>query len=375
MGLTSVMSGKEITAKTGFGDVSVRERLKLAGFQWDRSLRLWKLSESRFFGSVEKALYASLRPYEIPGIYVSDPSAVFLLSLWRRGFGGGVLIDNRPDLSEAFESALCQRCCDRVVVVSDRPEKWTGYDTVSFRSLSSRLDEIISPGIFAVFDGVPSRKTVAFEACAVLSLAACFRVVVLNPYGIRNIEDVQNAVLLAEPGVSPSYDFFRDHILVKNTGTPYSSKVYRNRDVFVSKVSSVVGRSCDIKLPSPVLVEPKPTESALFYLAKMKYTGVKSARLAELSLVDAVSAGIEMGEEIPEGYITAKQERAKAARKLGFFVYSRFESEKRPERNVLSMTVDPECDCFLCAAKLEEKKAMEMLSFLQFLSSFADIRN
>ena len=62
MSLTSVMSGKEITAKTGFGDVSVRERLKLAGFQWDRSLRLWKLSESRFFGSDEKALYASVRP-------------------------------------------------------------------------------------------------------------------------------------------------------------------------------------------------------------------------------------------------------------------------------------------------------------------------
>jgi len=76
MSLTSVMSGKEIVAKTGFGDVSVRERLKLAGFRWDRSSRFWKLSESRFFGSVEKALYASLRPYEIPG-YMSP---VLLLS-------------------------------------------------------------------------------------------------------------------------------------------------------------------------------------------------------------------------------------------------------------------------------------------------------
>jgi len=156
------MSGKEIVGKTKFGDVSVKERLKLAGFRWDRSSRSWKLSQSRFFGSVKKALYASLRPYEIPGIYVSSPSADFLRTLWRRGFGGGVLIDNRPDLSEVFESALCQRCCDRVVVVSDRPEKWTGYDTVSFRSLPNRLDEIISPGIFAVFDGVPSRKTIAF---------------------------------------------------------------------------------------------------------------------------------------------------------------------------------------------------------------------
>ncbi len=375
MSLTSVMSGKEIVAKTKFGDVSVKERLKLAGFRWDRSSRSWKLSQSRFFGSVEKALYASLRPYEIPGIYASDPSAVFLLSLWRRGFGGGVLIDSRPDLLEAFESALCQRCCDRIVVVSDRPEKWTGYDTISFRSLPNRLDEIISPGIFAVFDGVPSRKTIAFEACAVLSLSACFRAVVLNPYGIRNIEDIQNAVLLADPGVSPSYDFFRDHILVKNTGTPYSSKAYKDCDGFVSKVSPVVGRACDIKLPSPVFVEPKPKESALFHLAKTGYTGAKSARLAELSLVDAVSAGIEMGEEVPKGYITAKQEKAEAARKLGFSVYSRFKSKERPKGKALSMTVDPGCDCFLCAAKLEEKKAKEMLSFLQLLSNFTDIRN
>jgi len=39
------------------------------------------------------------------------------------------------------------------------------------------------------------------------------------------------------------------------------------------------------------------------------------------------------------------------------------------------MTVDPGCDSFLCAAKLEEKKAKEMLSFLQLLSNFTDIRN
>jgi len=53
--------------------------------------------------------------------------------------------------------------------------------------------------------------------------------------------------------------------------------------------------------------------------------------------VDAVSAGIEMGEEVPKGYITAKQEKAEAARKLGFSVYSRFKSKERPKGKALSM--------------------------------------
>lgn len=369
--MNAISTGKKVSTAAKPGNISFRERLKLAGFRWNKASRSWVMSEGRFIEVVGKALQASMKPYETPALYASDPQSAFLLSLWSRNFGGGVLLTDRADLSEARECAVIQRCCDRTVVVSDKPDN----DAVSFRYLSEHLDEILSPGMFVIFDGVPSRKTVAFEACAVLSLATCFRAVVLDPFRIKNIEDVQNAVLLADPGVSPPYEFYRDHIVVKNDGQPYSSKAYRNLKEFVSKVSPVVGRACDIKIPSPVPVSPKPAESALFYLAKTRYTGAKSARLAELSLVDAVSAGAEMGEEIPADYVTAKQEKAEAARKRGFAVYSKFGSEKRPEKNVLSMTVDSRCDCFLYALGLEEKKAKEKLSLLELLGSFNDIRN
>jgi len=122
----------------------------------------------------------------------------------------------------------------------------------------------------------------------------------------------------------------------------------------------------------------------LFAYLKMPLIGIMLAVLAVVAIYNYLSSRIErvesvqaeeMGEEVPKGYITAKQEKAEAARKLGFSVYSRFKSKERPKGKALSMTVDPECDCFLCAAKLEEKKAKEMLSFLQLLSNFTDIRN
>lgn len=371
----SVISGhKNTTVTTDAKDVSTRERLKLVGFRWNRTSRQWVLpGDAENYDPVRKAVIAGSRPFEIPALYVSNPSAVFLLSLWCEGYGGGVLISESSDgVRETCESALIQNCCLKVVVISDRPERWKGFDVVSFRSLSGRLEDLIFPGLFVVFDGVTSRKTRSFDACSILSLAACFRAVVLDPYAVKSIEDVQDAVLLADPGVSPPYYFFRDHVSVKkNTGCTYSSKSYKDIQGFISKVSPIVGRDLEIKLPSPVSVDPGRPERALFDLAKLKFTGTKSARLAELSLVDARKAGEEMGREISKDYVTAKRKLAEdLARKHGFFVYSKFDGKERPAKNVLSLTVDPRCDFFLYAKRLEDKKAAEMLELLSNLADF-----
>jgi len=66
MGLTSVMSGKEITAKTGFGDVSVRERLKLADFN-GTGLRAFGSCRKAGFRLRRKSAVRIFTSYEIPG--------------------------------------------------------------------------------------------------------------------------------------------------------------------------------------------------------------------------------------------------------------------------------------------------------------------
>lgn len=364
------MSGsRKTTVSMPSRDASCSERLKLAGFSWNRSSKAWYVTKDfENYDAVRKAVYASERLLETPGIYASSPVSRFLLSRWNSG--GAVIIGSGSGLEEACESALMQGCCHRVVMISNR--EWKGIETVSFRKLKDELEDLVSPGLFVIFDGVPSRKSKAFELCAILSLAAVFRVAILSE--IKNIEDVQNAVLLTDPGISPSYDFFRDHIVVKNTGERYSSKTYKAIDEFVSKVSPAVRRDFAVKYPTAVPVRAGTLEQVLFERAKIEFTGAKSARLAELALVNAQAAGAEFGEDIPEDYITAKVQKAlPLAEKHGMTICSKFDKGNAPREKALSLTVTPKCDMFLFAKGLEDKKAGETFDALELVSKFADL--
>jgi hypothetical protein len=370
--MKSIMSGsRKTTVSMPSRDLSCRERLKLAGFSWDRSSKTWYVTKDlENYDAVRKAVYASERLLETPGVYVSSPVSRFLLSRWNSG--GAVIIGSGLGLEEACESALVQGCCHRVVMISNR--EWKGFETVSFRKLKDELEDLVSPGLFVIFDGIPSRKSKAFDLCAILSLAAVFRVAILNPDEIKNIEDVQNAVLLTDPGISPSYDFFRDHIMVKNTGEKYSSKTYKAIDEFISKVSPAVRRDFAVKYPVAVPVKAGTLEQVLFERAKLEFTGSKSARLAELALVNAQAAGAEFGEDIPEDYITAKVQKAlPLAEKHGLKVCSKFDKGSVPREKALSLTVTPKCDMFLFAKGLEDKKAKETFDALELVSKFADL--
>ncbi len=363
--MMSIMSGShKTTVSIKPSDISARERLKLAGFSWDRSAKTWYITKKcENYSIVQKALYASQRLLEVPNVYTSLPVSKFLLSRWN---SGAVLI-GPAELAEVCESALIQNSCRRVVVISNQP--WDGFETVSFRKLKDKLEDLISPGLFVIFDGLPSRNSKTFELCAILSLAAVFRVVILSE--VRNIEDIQNAVLLTDPGLSPSYEFFKNHIVIQNTGNKYSSKTYKAIKEFVSKVSPAVRRTFPIKYPAAVSVEAGMLEQVLFERAKMEFTGVKSARLAELALVNAQAAGAEMGEDVPENYVTAKVSRAKLlAEKYDLTICSKF--DKILSHKVLSLTVTPKCDMFLYAKKLEDKKAKETFDVLNLLSKFAE---
>ncbi len=362
----SIMSGShKTTVSIKRDDISSRERLKLAGFSWDRSTKTWYITQKcENYSIVQKALYASQRLLEVPNVYTSLPVSKFLLSRWN---SGAVLI-GPAKLSEVCESALIQNSCRRVVVISNQP--WDGFETVSFRKLKDKLEELISPGLFVIFDGIPSRNSKTFELCAILSLAAVFRVVILSE--VRNIEDIQNAVLLTDPGLSPSYDFFKNHIIIHSTtGNKYSAKSYKAIKEFISKVSPAVRRTFPVKYPTAVSVEAGTLEQVLFERAKIEFTGAKSARLAELALVDAQAAGAEMGENVPENYVTAKVSKAKSlAEKYGLTICSKF--DKILSHKALSLTVTPKCDMFLYAKKLEDKKAKETFDVLNLLSKFAE---
>lgn len=366
--MKSIMSSAhKTTVSIKPNDISSRERLKLAGFSWDRSSKTWYVTKDlETYDAIRKAVYASQRLLETPGIYVSSPVSRFVLSRWN--CGGAVLIGTGAGLEEACESALLQKCCNHIVVISNR--EWKSFETVSFRKLKDELEKLISPGLFVIFDGVPSRNSKSFELCAVLSLAAVFRVAILHE--VKNIEDVQNAVLLTDPGLSPSYEFFKNHIVIKNTGEKYSSKTYKGVKEFVSKVSPAVRRTFDVKYPTAVPVKAGDLEQVLFERAKMKYTGAKSAWLAELALVNAQAAGVEMKETVPADYVTAKVQKADLlAGKYGLTVHSKFDKGVTCEKG-LSLTVTPKCDMFLYAEKLEDKKAKEVFNALELVSNFTD---
>ncbi len=360
-------SSRKTTVSIKPSDISSRERLKLAGFSWDRSSKTWYVTKDlETYDAIRKAVYASQRLLETPGIYVSSPVSRFVLSRWN--CGGAVLIGTGAGLEEACESALLQRCCNHIVVISNR--KWKGFETVSFRKLKDELEKLISPGLFVIFDGVPSRNSKSFVLCAVLSLAATFRVVILPE--VKTIEDVQNAVLLTDPGLSPSYEFFKNHIVIKNTGEKYSSKTYKATKEFISKVSPAVRRTFAVKYPVAIPIKAGNLEQVLFERAKVEFTGAKSARLAELALVNAQAAGAEMGENIPADYRTVKVQKALfLAKKHGLTIYSKFDKGAVCKKG-LSLTVTSNCDMFLFAKGLEDKKAKEVFNALELVSNFTD---
>jgi len=362
-----ISSSHKTTVSIKSNDLSSRERLKLAGFSWDRSSKTWYITNNlEIYNAVRKAVYASQRLLEIPGIYVSSPVAKFVLSRWTSG--GVVLIGTGAGLEEACESAFLQRCCNRIVVISNR--EWKGFETISYRKLKDKLEDLISPGLFVIFDGIPNRNSKSFELCAVLSLAATFRVAILSE--VKTIEDVQNAVLLTDPGLSPSYEFFKNHIVIRNTGEKYSSKTYKATKEFISKVSPAVRRTFAVKYPIAIPIKAGNLEQVLFERAKVKFTGAKSAWLAELALVNAQAAGAEMGENVPADYRTAKVQKASfLAKKHGLTIHSKFDKGTVCEKG-LSLTVTPKCDMFLFAKDLEDKKAKEVFNALELVSNFAD---
>ena len=351
MAIKSVISGRnEITVSLDAKALSMRERLKLVGFRWNGKSKTWYLKkDSPCYELVVKAIYAQVRAPEAPVSY--GPDTDFLLSRWH---SGAVLLQETPrGIAEACESAVAQGSCLDICVVSDDPAKWKGFHVLSRRALET-CEDVIRPGLVVIFDGVPTAKTKVFTLCALLSLAAAFRVVVLDPFS--GIETLQSAVLLADPGFSPPYGFYKDHVASEKKGF---RTVRRHKDIdgFISKISPIVRKNVNRRPPMAVPVEAKRIETVLYERAMMKFSGVKRTRLAELSLVDAVSAAREMHEEIPPDYRTAKQEKATELSR-------RFSS--------LSMTVSPRCDAFLYAKKLEDGKAENMFQSFELLSKFAD---
>ena len=78
-----ISSSHKTTVSIKSNDLSSRERLKLAGFSWDRSSKTWYITNNlEIYNAVRKAVYASQRLLEIPGIYVSSPVSKFVLSRW-----------------------------------------------------------------------------------------------------------------------------------------------------------------------------------------------------------------------------------------------------------------------------------------------------
>jgi len=386
MGIKSVIvNSNKLIVSIDFNDVSLRERLKLVGFKWDRSGKYWYLlNDSEDYDLIVKSFDCLLLNHETPAVYSSDVVSQFLLPLWP---GGGVLIqDTAKGIFETYEEASFQGCCDKLVIVcSGNTSKWDflkDTDAVVISSLKIK-DEIENcTGAFVVFDGVHRRNTKSFKSSCLLSLFSAFRVVLLDPYEINTIEDIQNAVLLAEPSLSPSYDFFKNHISVRKvSGKPYSGKSYKNTDEFVEKVSPIVRRNFRLKLPVPVPVKPKFREKALFERAKMRFTGMKSVKTAELALTDIRSASKYFKEEVPEDYLTAKQEKALEFAETGNFkIISGYDKEidlslpvNENAEKTLSLTVDPKCDFFLYSEGLEDGKVQKMFETLKIISKFTNL--
>lgn len=395
MSTKSVMSNSNgLSVSTSYRDSQTRERLKLLKFKWDKGRKVWFLPKSdEYYDPVRLAVRHMIRASdEYPASYLSDEISEFLISSWRNGFGGVVLVQEASEkVLDSYVSALFQGCCDNLVIACSPKDvaKWekaiedkqVNANIVSLPGDANEIEKHILPQSFVIFDGIYGRNSKSFDCCCILSLPALFRVVLLNLCDIKTVEDIQNAVLLADPRLSPSYDFFRDHIVINRSKKRYSSKSYRAVDEFIKKVSPIVRRSSFLKFPVPVPVKPKLPEKALFERAKMSFTGAKSAKVSEIALIDVNLACKYLGEEPLENYITAKQEKAlEIVGKGNFKVVSKYDRELREilsnlfpnndGKEVLSLSPDPCSDFFLFAEKLEDKKAERMFDVLETINKF-----
>lgn len=333
-----ISNGNSIKISFAKDDISLRERLKLLGAKWDRDAFAWRVTDD--IPLVRKAVLTMLKflpVVPVPDVFPKDDLAVNILSRWKSEYEGSIVIHddeiNRESIVNAWECAREQDAADKLLVVCQPKDvaRWefacpvnSSVTVVTCEQARKNVSELLFPGTFLVLDNVCAGKfTQTFRACSVLSLASVFRVVMLHRNRIKNIEDIENTVLLCDPKVCPSWDFFQNHVTVRKNKyymhgrtVELTQRKFRNVTDFAQRISPVTIRNFTEKQPVRIYVKLNPVEKHIVEsIGKRNLKpagipeGVKTPKrdikaLREMSLaVDGIH------KDIPEGYRTAKEEK------------------------------------------------------------------
>ncbi len=333
-----ISNGNSIKISFAKDDISLRERLKLLGAKWDRNAFAWRVTDD--IPLVHKAVLAMLKflpVVPVPDIFPKDDLATSILSCWKSEYEGSIIIHddeiNRESIVNAWECAREQDAADRLLIVCQPKDvaKWEAVcpanpsiTVVTYEKARKNVSELLSPGTFLVLDNVCADKfTQTFRTCSVLSLASVFRVAMLHRNRIKSIEDIENAVLLCDPKVCPSWDFFQDHVTVRKNmyymhgkTMELTQRKFRNVTDFAQKISPVIIRNFTEKQPVRIYVKLNPVEKQI--IESIGKRNLKPADIPEGARVPKrdtktlkeMSLAVDgVHKDIPEEYRTAKEEK------------------------------------------------------------------
>lgn len=333
-----ISNGNSIKISFAKDDISLRERLKLLGAKWDRDAFTWRVTDD--IPLVRKAVLTMLKflpVVPVPDVFPKDDLAVNILSRWKSEYEGLIVIHddeiNRESIVNAWECAREQDAADKLLVVCQPKDvaRWefacsvnSSVTVVTCEQARKNVSELLFPGTFLVLDNVcAGRFTQTFRMCSVLSLASVFRVAMLQRNRIKNIEDIENTVLLCDPKVCPSWDFFQNHVTVRKNRYYMHGKVvdltqkkFRNVTDFAQRISPVIIRNFAEKQPVRIYVKLNPVEKQI-----IESIGKRNPKPADIpegarvpkrdakALREMFLAVDGIHKDIPEGYRTAKEEK------------------------------------------------------------------
>ena len=333
-----ISNGNSIKISFAKDDISLRERLKLLGAKWDRDAFAWRVTDD--IPLVRKAVLTMLKflpVTPVPDVFLKDNLATSILSCWKSEYEGSIVIHddeiNRESIVNAWECAREQDAADRLLVVCQPKDvaRWefacpvdSSVTVVTCEQARKNVSELLFPGTFLVLDNVCAGKfTQTFRACSVLSLASVFRVVMLHRNRIKNIEDIENTVLLCDPKVCPSWDFFQNHVTVRKNKyymhgrtVELTQRKFRNVTDFAQRISPVTIRNFTEKQPVRIYVKLNPVEKQIVEsIGKRNLNpadipeGARVPKRDTKTLKEMSLAVDGIHKDIPDGYRTAKEEK------------------------------------------------------------------